>query len=127
MNEAVPPRFLRRADAAKYVRERWGVPCAARTLAKIACISSDGPEMHYAGRIPLYTTESLDAWALKKIGPPRRSTSDHNESVSLPEALLAPRAEPGRMLSAAGCGPKQAPRARRGPIGGKATPASDTS
>jgi hypothetical protein len=77
MNEVIPPRFLRRADAAKYVRERWGLPLAARTLAKIACVSSDGPEMHYAGRIPLYTPESLDNWAAKKIGPPRSSTSDN--------------------------------------------------
>ena len=72
-----PPRFLRRADAAKYVREKWGIPCAARTLAKIACVSSDGPEMHYAGRVPLYTPRSLDAWAAKKIGPARYSTSDY--------------------------------------------------
>jgi hypothetical protein len=80
MNEVIPPRFLRRADAAKYVRERWGLPLATRTLAKIACVSSDGPEMHYAGRIPLYTPESLDKWAAKKIGPPRSSTSDNGRS-----------------------------------------------
>jgi hypothetical protein len=80
MNEVIPPRFLRRADAAKYVRERWGVPCATRTLAKLACISSDGPEMHYAGRIPLYAPESLDNWAAKKIGPPRNSTSDNGRN-----------------------------------------------
>ncbi len=75
--ESEAPRFLRRADAAKYIREQWGIPCAARTLAKIACVSSDGPEMHYAGRVPLYTPKSLDAWAVKKIGPARYSTSDH--------------------------------------------------
>jgi hypothetical protein len=76
------PRFLRRSNAAKYIRDRWGLPCAARTLAKIACVSSDGPEMHYAGRVPLYTTESLDKWASKRIGPARRSTSDH-EALAL--------------------------------------------
>jgi hypothetical protein len=76
MNEAGAPHYLRRREAAKYVRERWGIPCATLTLAKIACISSDGPEMHYAGRIPLYTIEALDTWALQKIGPSRRSTSD---------------------------------------------------
>jgi hypothetical protein len=81
MTETRAPRFLRRHDAAKYVRERWGIPCATRTLAKIACVSSDGPEMYYAGRVPLYTAESLDAWALKKIGPARRSTSDQGEAV----------------------------------------------
>jgi hypothetical protein len=75
--ESKAPRFLRRADAAKYIREKWGIPCAARTLAKIACVSSDGPEMHYAGRVPLYAPKSLDAWAVKKIGPARYSTSDY--------------------------------------------------
>ena len=76
------PRFLRRSDAAKYLRDRWGLPCATRTLAKIACISSDGPEMHFAGRIPLYTPESLDEYALKKSGlpeglPPIRAWTRH--------------------------------------------------
>ena len=28
------PRFLRRADAAKYIREKWGIPMAPRTLPK---------------------------------------------------------------------------------------------
>jgi hypothetical protein len=80
MIEAGAPVYLRRPEAAKYVRERWGIPCATRTLAKIACISNDGPEMHYAGRIPLYTTESLDKWVLKKIRPPRSSTSDNRRN-----------------------------------------------
>jgi hypothetical protein len=70
------PRFLRRAEAAKYLTEEWGVPTAPRTLAKIACVSSEGPEMNYAGRIPLYTIEALDKYAERKIGPARRSTSD---------------------------------------------------
>ena len=78
------PRFLRRADAAKYIRERWGIPCAPRTLAKIACVSSDGPEMHYAGRVPLYTPKSLDAWAAMKIGPPQNSTSHRRAANTAP-------------------------------------------
>jgi hypothetical protein len=84
------PLYLRRAAAAKYVRDRWGVPCATRTLAKIACVASDGPEMHYAGRVPLYTIEALDMWASNKIGPPRRSTSDrpHLHHGGRPKALV---------------------------------------
>jgi hypothetical protein len=70
------PKYVRRAAAAKYLQEVWGIPAAARTLAKLACVSSDGPEMHYVGRIPLYTIEGLDKYAEKRIGPPRRSTSD---------------------------------------------------
>jgi hypothetical protein len=68
------PRYLRRSEAARYLREIWGLPRTARTLAKIACVSNDGPAMHYAGRIPLYTPQSLDQYALKNIGPARRST-----------------------------------------------------
>lgn len=89
MTQAPMPLYLRRAAAAKYVRDRWGIPCAARTLAKIACVASDGPEMHYAGRVPLYTIEALDRWASKKIGPPRRSTSDRSASDRSLEALPA--------------------------------------
>ena len=84
------PRFLRRSAAAKYVRDEWGIPCATRSLAKIACVASDGPEMHYAGRVPLYTTESLDEWAMKKIGPARRSTSDSGKATVSPVAAAAP-------------------------------------
>jgi hypothetical protein len=69
------PRFMRRAEAARYLQQKWGLPAAARTLAKLACISSEGPEMHYAGRIPLYTPEALDRYAERRIGPARGSTS----------------------------------------------------
>jgi hypothetical protein len=96
MIKAGAPHYLRRREAAKYVRERWGIPCAARTLAKIACISSDGPEMHYAGRIPLYTIEALDTWASNKIGPPRRSTSDRSASDRSLETSPAPSCSPDR-------------------------------
>jgi hypothetical protein len=75
------PRFLRRADAARYVREKWGIPCAARTLAKLAC-GGGGPEMRYAGRVPLYELEALDKWAAERIGPVRRSTSDRDPQGS---------------------------------------------
>jgi hypothetical protein len=68
--------YLRRSAAAKYVQEKWGLPCAPRTLAKLACVASDGLAMYYFGRIPLYTEESLDNWALKRVSAPQRSTSD---------------------------------------------------
>jgi hypothetical protein len=88
-NESDPkwPRYLRRAEAARYLREVWGLPRTARTLAKIACVSSDGPAMHYAGRIPLYTPRSLDQYALEKIGPARRSTFEAGKTG----VLTAPR------------------------------------
>jgi hypothetical protein len=69
-------RLLRRTEAAKYVTETYGFPCSPKTLAKLACVSSDGPAFRLAGRVPLYPTTSLDIWAQSKIGPLVRSTSE---------------------------------------------------
>jgi hypothetical protein len=69
-------RLLRRSEAAKYLTETYGFPCSPKTLAKIACVSSDGPPFRHAGRFPLYPISGLDAWAQAKIGPLVRSTSE---------------------------------------------------
>lgn len=69
-------RMLRRTEAATYVKETYGIPCSPKTLAKLACVSSDGPPFRLAGRFPLYPTSGLDAWAQNKIGPLVRSTSE---------------------------------------------------
>lgn len=69
-------RLLRREQAAEYVRETYGFPCSPKTLAKLACVSSEGPPFRMAGRIPLYPQTGLDDWARKKIGPLVRSTSE---------------------------------------------------
>jgi hypothetical protein len=69
-------RLLRRTEAAQYVTNKFGIPCSPKTLAKLACVSSDGPPFRLAGRFPLYSTDSLDAWAQGKIGPLVRSTSE---------------------------------------------------
>ena len=71
-----PERLLRRTEAAKYVTDAYGIPCSPKTLAKLACVSSDGPPFRLAGRIPLYSKFSLDSWAQSKIGPLVRSTSE---------------------------------------------------
>ena len=68
-------RHLRRTEAAAYVTETYGIPCSPKTLAKLACVSSDGPPFRLAGRFPLYPTSGLDTWAQNKIGPLVRSTS----------------------------------------------------
>lgn len=67
---------LRRTEAAKYILETYNIPCSPKTLAKWACIGSDGPPFRRAGRIPLYPVSGLDAWARSKIGPLVRSTSE---------------------------------------------------
>jgi hypothetical protein len=77
------PHFLRRRPASGYLKETWGLDFAPRTLAKIACVSSEGPEMHYVGRIPYYSKEALDDFARRRIGPARCSTSHREKTPSL--------------------------------------------
>ncbi len=67
-------RYLRRADAAHYVRTTWGMPCSPKWLAKLAVVGG-GPIFRKAGRFPLYAASDLDSWAETRIGAPRRSTS----------------------------------------------------
>jgi hypothetical protein len=68
-------RFLRRAEAAIYVTDRFGFPCSRQWLAKLAVIGG-GPVFRKAGRYPIYLPEDLDLWAQARIGPEQRSTSD---------------------------------------------------
>jgi hypothetical protein len=68
-------RLLRRQDAARYVTDNY-FPCSPKTLAKLACICSQGPPFRLAGRMPLYPVSGLDEWAQSKIGPLIRSTSE---------------------------------------------------
>ncbi|KQT21732.1 MULTISPECIES: hypothetical protein [unclassified Bradyrhizobium] len=74
-------RPLRRTEAAAYVTEKFGIPCSPKTLAKLACVGSDGPPFRKAGRFPLYATEGLDAWARAKIGPEIRSTAELRQAA----------------------------------------------
>ena len=68
-------RRLRRVEASAYLRESWGLSYGTRTLAKFAS-TGGSPPMEYAGRIPLYPEDGLDAWALAKIEPRVNSTSE---------------------------------------------------
>ena len=55
------------------------------TLAKGA-VTGDTPYFRKAGKMVLYTRASLDERALKKIGPPQRSTSGKPEHSSSGQA-----------------------------------------
>jgi hypothetical protein len=68
-------RFLRRADAAIYVTDRYGFPCSRQWLAKLAVVGG-GPVFRKAGRYPIYQPDDLDRWAQARIGPVQHSTSD---------------------------------------------------
>lgn len=71
-------RYLRRKPAGKHLKEKFGFG-SEKTLAKLASVGG-GPEMVYAGNIPLYTEEKLDAWAMSKLSKPVRSTSDRDRT-----------------------------------------------
>jgi hypothetical protein len=68
------PVHMRRADAARYIRETHGVPCAPTTLAKYAVLGG-GPVFRRVGRIPIYSRDDLDTWARSRISEPVNSTS----------------------------------------------------
>jgi hypothetical protein len=71
------PPNLRRAEASRYLRERYGIELATATLAKIFSTRSDGPPAFKSGRVPLYPKHELDIWAAKHLGELRTSTSDN--------------------------------------------------
>lgn len=66
---------LRRKDVPTYLAEKHGIDIAVATLNKLATVGG-GPEMQYSGRIPLYHTDALDAWADARLSKPVRSTSE---------------------------------------------------
>jgi hypothetical protein len=70
-------KYIRRADAGSYLRERYGF-CSPKTLAKLATVGGS-PEYQKCGRTVLYTVEALDNWAQSRIGPPLRSTSEEKK------------------------------------------------
>jgi hypothetical protein len=81
MISAPNPRFRRREAAARYVSEKWGLPCSKSWLAKLAVVGG-GPLYRKAGKVPLYQDVDLDHWAEARLGPTRRSTSE----VAVPPA-----------------------------------------
>jgi hypothetical protein len=75
----VHSRRLRRWEASQYLKDQWGIERAPATLAKLAVIGG-GPCFEKAGRVPLYSPEFLDAWALSLLSPPLASTSDQGSA-----------------------------------------------
>ena len=70
----VAAKYLRRVEAARHVRNTWGIPCSPNWLAKLAVVGG-GPVFRKGGRYPLYLASDLDVWAAARIGAPRLSTS----------------------------------------------------
>jgi hypothetical protein len=87
-----PAQYWRRRKSAEYLKDIYGHG-SERTLAKLATIGG-GPEIIYSGRIPLYTQESLDKWALSKLSAPVRSTSERPAQSRAPDRAEAAEAAP---------------------------------
>ena len=77
----IPTRPLRRTEASRYLKEKWGIDRAPSTLAKLATLGG-GPRFQRANRIPLYSPEFLDEWARSILSPPMTSTSDTGGTVN---------------------------------------------
>lgn len=71
---ATRKRDMTRAETAQYITHHW-FPCSPKTLAKLAVVGG-GPAFRKAGRMPLYSEASADAWAESKIGPLVHSTTE---------------------------------------------------
>ena len=69
------PTMMRRADAARYIRESHAIPCSPATLAKYACLGG-GPAFRKAGKFPVYSRDDLDTWAKRRFGKLVHSTSE---------------------------------------------------
>ena len=73
-SEAANRTYLRRAEAAAYLQERYGA-YTTETLAKLACVGG-GPRFQKVGSFPLYRAEDLDAWVMSRMSKPVASTSE---------------------------------------------------
>jgi hypothetical protein len=68
-------RKLRRAEAAQFVRDAYGVPLSASTLAKLAVVGG-GPPYVKISRYPVYDVDDLRAWIEARTSAKLRSTSE---------------------------------------------------
>jgi hypothetical protein len=68
--------YLRREDAAAYVRQKHKINCTAGYLAKLASAGGGPIFRRLHNRWALYTQEDLDTWACSRISGPLRKASD---------------------------------------------------
>ena len=78
--EQTEERDLRRAEAARRIRETHNQPCSPGRLANLA-YEGGGPPFRYVGRYPFYPVWGLDAWAMSRRGPLVRSTAEARSVV----------------------------------------------
>ena len=69
-----PTPLLDTFASAAYLKSELGVPCEAKTLAKLRCVGG-GPDFRRFGRMIRYERDALDIWAARRLSPPLKSTS----------------------------------------------------
>jgi hypothetical protein len=67
-------KWRRRGAAAQYVREKHGQPCETYAT------RGGGPKFHKVGSAVLYHEDDLDEWALNRISPAVRTTSEYRRA-----------------------------------------------
>ncbi len=54
-------QYFRRAQAAKFITDTWGIPCSPAYLAKLA-VTGGGPPFRKISRFTVYAKADLVAW-----------------------------------------------------------------
>jgi hypothetical protein len=76
------------ADAAAYIRDKYAQPCSVNLLDK-AAVAGTGPKFRkVSGRFRIYAEADLNEWALSRLGPLVRSTSEADSQLE-PKRLEA--------------------------------------
>lgn len=75
------PARMRRKMASDYLLAEHGVQLSPATMAKQAVVGGGCPYRR-DGRYPVYDRVDLDAYAVERLGPLRRSTSDNGQKMA---------------------------------------------
>jgi hypothetical protein len=68
------PAYLTTKLAADFLTSEVGLPVAATTLGKLACVGGGPPYRRYANK-RIYTRPELREWAEGRLSAPRKSSS----------------------------------------------------
>jgi hypothetical protein len=71
--------WLRRPQAAAYVREKHGQPCEKSALETYAT-RGGGPKFRKVGSAVLYHIGDLDEWANRRLSPAFKTTSEYRRA-----------------------------------------------
>jgi hypothetical protein len=62
------PLNMHSAEAARYIREAYGIPCTNMTLFKYECLGG-GPAFRKV-KFTIYSRDDLDTWARSRLSEP---------------------------------------------------------